>query len=232
MIARYVDDPDAQATAAVDPSAFNWAAVTASRMRGWFVPCPISYHMLGPMAAVPKPKRAVGQRRKRQPLGQAVRPDDIDNINNEEKQETDKNMEVMWNILRQKERENKPVHLLELVMNHASFSQTVENLFTLSFLVKDNKVELKHSDQGVMVSVARRPDQKQSTADGGPPVVKEKEDKERVQFVVSVNYDEWEIWKRVVHVDKVLMPHRESRVLQDGGEMDGGAIGKSKRVKK
>ena len=47
-------------------------------------------------------------------------------------QETDHVMEDMFDVIAAK----KTVGWLELVMNHASFSQTVENIFTLSFLVR------------------------------------------------------------------------------------------------
>ena len=41
-----------------------------------------------------------------------------------------RNMEEMWNVL---QRGECPV--ADLVCNHSSFAQTVENLFTLAFLV-------------------------------------------------------------------------------------------------
>ena len=47
-------------------------------------------------------------------------------------QETDRIMEEMYQVLQQ----HQTVGWLELVMNHKDFSQTVENIFTLSFLVR------------------------------------------------------------------------------------------------
>lgn len=46
-------------------------------------------------------------------------------------QETDRLMEDMFDVIAA----HQTVGWLELVMNHASYSQTVENIFTLSFLV-------------------------------------------------------------------------------------------------
>jgi hypothetical protein len=52
-----------------------------------------------------------------------------------DKQETDRNYENMWRQLRSVVGIGQRVALIRLVCNRRSFAQTVENIFTLSFLV-------------------------------------------------------------------------------------------------
>lgn len=71
-------------------------------------------------------------RRPKQELAAQTMPQQVAAIEESDKQETDRNMEEMWSLLK----EHPEVPALRVILNHSSFAQTVENLFTLSFLVR------------------------------------------------------------------------------------------------
>lgn len=68
----------------------------------------------------------------------------VEDNGSEVKTDTDKNMGIMFGILRR----NKTVKLEHLILNRKSFAQTVENLFALSFLVKDGRAEITIDKNG------------------------------------------------------------------------------------
>lgn len=74
--------------------------------------------------------RKVSVRQPKKPLGALVNPAEIQIANT--KDHSDKNAEDM----RLKIMERNNINLLQCIINHKSFSQSVENLFAFSFLVR------------------------------------------------------------------------------------------------
>ncbi|KAK7396293.1 hypothetical protein VNO78_17196 [Psophocarpus tetragonolobus] len=151
--------------------------------------------MIGPMEAELKQRKVINQRKHVRPT-ELTRPEELGGDSGEERTETDKHMLTMFNILRI----NKVVKLENLVLNRNSFAQTVENLFALSFLVRDGRAEIKVNEAGCQLVLPRN-------APAANLVLSK--DVAVSHFVFRFDFNDWKLMVRCVGVGEELMPHRE-----------------------
>ncbi|KAJ7178410.1 Nse4 C-terminal-domain-containing protein, partial [Mycena crocata] len=113
--------------------------------------------MLGPLSIEQK-KRTVTKRAKfekdkaemRKP--QELKEEDIARSENE----TTKNVATLEALLVEEE---GPINLFKFVINPNDFAQSVENIFYLSFLIRDGKVALETQEDGqVIIFICQQPD--------------------------------------------------------------------------
>lgn len=152
--------------------------------------------MLGPMKTEVKQRKVVVRKKREKPT-QTAQPEEVDDSKAVEKTDTDKNMTTMFEILRRK----KSVRLESLILNRRSFAQTVENLFALSFLVKDGRVEIAVNEHGFHLVAPRNAPSADSVMSGQVKYS---------HFVFRYDFKDWKLMKDVVPVGEELMPHRES----------------------
>ncbi|KAG6783435.1 hypothetical protein POTOM_012883 [Populus tomentosa] len=154
------------------------------------------FRRLGPMNTELKQRKAAVHRKRTRPTEKA-RPEEVDDAGGEKKTDTDKNMKIIFDILKEK----KSVRLENLILNRRSFAETVENLFALSFLVKDGRVKIVVDESGChFVSPRNAP---------APSSVMSGEVAYR-HFVFRFDFRDWKLMKGVVPEGEELMPHRES----------------------
>lgn len=153
--------------------------------------------MVGPMNTEMKQRKPVVQRKRSKPTATSTRPEELDSARPEVKTDTDKNMASMFEILRRK----RNVRLENLVLNRASFAQTVENIFAFSFLVKDGRAEITVNDSGHhLVSPKNAPSA--AAVSSGEAAYN--------HFVFRFDFKDWKLMKDTVILGEELMPHRIS----------------------
>uniref|UniRef100_A0A061R5V0 Non-structural maintenance of chromosomes element 4 n=1 Tax=Tetraselmis sp. GSL018 TaxID=582737 RepID=A0A061R5V0_9CHLO len=177
------------------PHLFNWERLGESFSK-LFHCVPGVATMNGPMDTQPKQRKTVQRSRKR-PLGKCINPDEVNNeaITEQEKQETDRIMKEMWGRMSWEQ----PVLLTRLVLNHQSFSQTVENLFSLSFLVKDQVAKLLPTPEGIAVLRTKRASAVDFSSGSA----------ENMQFVIPLDMHLWRDLCRRVDPGTCVMSHRD-----------------------
>lgn len=190
------------AVAPIRPEEFQWG-LFATQACAYFRGAAGIPTMLGPMEVVPAKRRATApQRRRRDPVADVVKPSEIpatqEDENGGEQAETRANVQLMFCILKAKRRAKEPVDLGHLVLKHASFAETVENIFQLSFLVKEGQTSISISDGRVIVEALNKPTPEQK--DSGAA--------RNSQFIWPFGQPDWLYLKSKVAPECELMPTR------------------------
>lgn len=116
-----------------------------------------------------------------------------------DKQETDQNIVAMWRVVEDRARNGLETRALDLCMSHQSFAHFVENVFAMSFLVKDGRFRLVPGKEGLVVEPVAKRMKKEAAG------MAEK----NTQFAMSYDMQFWKEMKEIVRREDVLMPERE-----------------------
>uniref|UniRef100_A0A7S0WSW1 Non-structural maintenance of chromosomes element 4 n=1 Tax=Pyramimonas obovata TaxID=1411642 RepID=A0A7S0WSW1_9CHLO len=192
----YVPGWTAQTRGASCSEVFRWEEL-GTKSGHLFSTVPSFTCMYGPMSLQVKERRVPQRRQKQQPAGELVNPEQVTSTSDAKQQETDKNMNKMNKILKTV----KHVSMARLINNPRSFAQTVENMFTLSFLVRDGRAELIYGEDGSIEVVVA----------GGSPTDEEyaSGDAEVTQIVKVFTIMDWQEMQQYVGEPAFLVPHRE-----------------------
>lgn len=99
------------------------------------------------------------------------------------------------------------VPLFDFCVNPKSFGQTVENLFYVSFLIKEGSVGLNFDGRGLptLGCAGKEPEEGQQAKGSS-----------RNQAVFALDFDMWEAIIESYGIKKSLIPHRTEEVYEDG----------------
>ncbi|KAI3748298.1 hypothetical protein L6452_11285 [Arctium lappa] len=168
-----------------------------------FMICNGSCTMLGPMMLETKPL-VMRKRQRRSVKEEKVKPEELEGTASKEKTETEKIIATMFDILRR----NSNVRVENLMLNRISFAQTVENLFALSFLVKDGRVIISVDKNGYHHASPRNAPASSAIMSGKVAYC---------HFIFRFDFNDWKLMKGLVGEGLELMPHR-TKLNPSGGE--------------
>ncbi|KAK3134107.1 hypothetical protein QOZ80_6AG0545090 [Eleusine coracana subsp. coracana] len=187
-----------------DVRSLNWVDVGLATSQV-FMTAPGCATIVGPMKTEVKPRRThITRKRTARPRGSS-RPEQLADLAEKTKTDTDRNMSAIFDLLRRK----KNSRLEHLVLNRTSFAQTVENIFALSFLVKDGRVEINVNDEGHHIVHPRNAPAASAIASGKVSYN---------HFVFRFDFKDWKLMKGIVAEGEELMPHRCSQAAPSSRE--------------
>ena len=169
----------------------NWAKLGCHCSKFFRRRAPAVDFMYGPMALEAKERRAPQRRRAKEP-GERVVPQQVNNTCTYEEattKEVDRISRLLGEQIEEAARDQQiPVEdtlfpFFDFVIDPASFGRTVENIFHVSFLVKDGLFSVvTHEDDDPPLPYLRMRERSKGGADEVP----------RQQWIMSINKKQWE----------------------------------------
>jgi len=155
--------------------------------------------MLGPLAIEQKKRVVVKRARLEKNKEDEVRPQELNEKDIQKSEnETTKNVQLIMNILEDWCGDNGPANLFKLIVNPHDYGQTVENLFYLSFLVRDAKVAVSiEEDQLPIVYPAEAPTEEDYRAD-----------LHKLQIIMELDMETWQRAIEVFDITEPMIPTR------------------------
>ncbi|XP_071502158.1 EP300-interacting inhibitor of differentiation 3-like [Diadema antillarum] len=162
-------------------------------------------HFMGTYEIEAPKKRVVNRNKKaEEPAGPAVVPVQVKSTGKRQEEVTNK-VERMVGILRQVTQGDAdpddyvPISYFEFVIDPHSFSHTVENIFHLSFVLKDGHAEIKLDEDGLPVIIPAKPHMEERS---GSRIL-------RKQVLVSIDVEQWKKLIEAFEITEALIPSEE-----------------------
>ena len=166
----------------------NWSKLGCHCQKFFRRRAPTVDFMYGPMALEVKEKKARERRQAQKEVAERVVPQQVDTAHSHE-EATTKEVERISRLLGEQLNDaaaqlDQPVELTKIsffdfILHPSSFSQTVENIFHVSFLVKDGLVSVTIDEDDQLPYI--RFNQSKDKAEEAP----------RQQMIVSINMKQW-----------------------------------------
>ncbi|XP_034234802.1 EP300-interacting inhibitor of differentiation 3 isoform X2 [Thrips palmi] len=169
----------------------------ASKM---FKRSPAMSYMYGSFKATELPRKEPKERVRRQAFkatGEKKEPEKVTNVTATD-EGNDKAVQHLKKVLKSKFREsgNQPIDFFKFVLDPTSFHRTVENIFHLSFLMKNNICAVRQDNGGGLPYIHYVSTQECTELQKG----------KKLQCILSITPEQWETLVEAFKVDKPMVP--------------------------
>ncbi|XP_060568323.1 non-structural maintenance of chromosomes element 4 homolog A-like [Ruditapes philippinarum] len=198
-------------------SALGWARL-GKATQPFFKRAPTFQYMLGSFERGPKPVKERQQRAPKEKdniVGKETVPQQLKDFKTTDQSEaTTEEVERVLQILRDLYQEigdgKDPLSYFDFVLNPDSFGRTVENIFHVSFLIRDGLAKMVIDNEGLptIYPVDQAEAQKN----------KERGSQRRHQTVMSITPGDWKELVKIFKIEEAAIPPRES---QENGAQNG-----------
>lgn len=183
---------------------------------------PTSDFILGPLQLERRERMQRAKEAQRKQKGPVVRPDALTDADTAGPGANSNNTTKTTIQVAKLLQKHSPIDLFSFIINPKSFSQSIENMFSLAFLVKEGRAGLYENEDGLQIVRHIDPDnptqsipmhlrsQRPIEVSDDPDEVMEADGwEERQQGIMTLDVATWEEAIGILELDKPIIPHRK-----------------------